>query len=415
MATRWLRIGGGVLATVVLAAVVWWCLSSEAGLNRWLARSWARGLSHGSAEQVASDLRYIAALDEAGLDTLLDALGSSRTDVSEAAAQALHERLGVWRHWPHERSNQLAERLSKGLAERVGGWPATAQRVAADIALQLLDWPVDTQRGARPALMVHCECILRSVPALSAPAPSDAAVQRARERREAKEAGSQPGLLTPPSDSVDVADRPQPAPAEVPDLAAGLVIQPALTQRSDTSPGHSREDSPIPWPTDTDGSLQGFEAGADGTAATTSVDATTSDVTTSDAATKALQEKLSKQNDLDLIHALGSTDPNTAMQAWKELRRRGFREYEFKLASKFISPDPAQRRQVAHLVHGLPSGAARWLIWLSEDPDRSVRQAAVSLMLTARDPLVEQRLRKMEVTDGDESICELIREWRERR
>ena len=103
------------------------------------------------------------------------------------------------------------------------------------------------------------------------------------------------------------------------------------------------------------------------------------------------------------------------MGAWKELEKRGFRAYDFKLALKLIDPDPAQRRQVVHLVHGLSSGAGRWLIWLSEDPDRSVRQEAVSLMVTAQDPLVQRRLLTMEVTDGDASICERIREWRERR
>jgi hypothetical protein len=55
------------------------------------------------------------------------------------------------------------------------------------------------------------------------------------------------------------------------------------------------------------------------------------------------------------------------------------------------------------------------LVWLSFDPDRSVRQAAVALMVISEDPRIKQRLLKMEVTDADSVICERIRVWRERR
>ena len=276
MTTRWLRIGRGVMATGVLAAAVWWCLSSEVGLRRWLARSWARRLPHNSAEQVSRDLRYIAALDEAGLDAMLDAIGSSRTTVSEVAVQALRERLEVWRQWPHERSNQLAGQLARGLAERVGGWPEGSQRVAADIALQLLDWPTDTQRGSRSQLLADCERILRSVPAVSAADRESPAKPSEPLRLGANKPASQPGRLARSSSSADDAKVEFAEPAQLPDLEAGLAIQTAETRQPNAPAATSITDitdiADIAEPSqiDTGGSTSKPEAGLSFNASPTS-------------------------------------------------------------------------------------------------------------------------------------------------
>ncbi len=439
LATRWLRLGVGLIATAALTAVVWWSLGPEAGLGRWLARSWARGLQHESSARVASDLRYIAALDAAGLDTLLDALGSTRSVVAESAAQALHDRMKVWRQWPAERSGPLAEQLARGLTERIGGWPASSQRVAADVALQLLDWPIADERSVDSTLLVDCERILRIVPLGSAATPTTSvtgndAAQSPRSQsppvsETGFEAGQKPGLLIPAPVAGEMPSAPMMEANPMRDQIAGLTNQPTQTrQQSGDSTAGLDANSPF---------RQGTKFGdVDRESAARSVDTTEASreeeqtglaPALPDSASPATgktppgdssnetRAQLAKRSELDLIFDRGGDDEDLRDAAEAELRRRGFRDYDFKLADKLISADPAERRQVAHLVHGLTSGASRWLVWLSFDPDRSVRQAAVALMVISEDPRIKQRLLKMEVTDADSVICERIRVWRERR
>lgn len=430
MANRWLRIGGGFITTVALSALVWWGLGPEAGLDRWLAKSWARGLEQASSERIASDLRCIAALDAAGLDTLLEALGSSRKFVAETAAQALHERLLVWRQWPAERSGPLAAQLARGLAERIGGWPATSQRVAADVALQLLDWPIADEQRSGTNLLVDCERILRTVPlGTAATAGTTAAGRGVPPSSPESEAGHKPGLLLPAPEAEAVPAGQVRESNPLPDLNVGLTLQSAGTRPS-SDDAMTGPDSSSLFPPAMVSADEAREAGVGSDEPTaefggeepTGPLSQRPDSSASAAREMALNDRsserplqLAKRTDLDLIFEWGSGDPTLQEAAEAELRRRGFRDYDFKLADKLISPDPADRRQVAHLVPGLTSGAGRWLIWLSYDRDRSVRQAAVALMITSRDPQVQQRLLQMEVTDADSLICERIRAWRERR
>jgi hypothetical protein len=439
LATRWLRLGVGLIATAALTAVVWWALGPEAGLGRWLARSWARGLQHESSARVASDLRYIAALDAAGLDTLLDALGSTRSVVAESAAQALHDRMKVWRQWPAERSGPLAEQLARGLTERIGGWPASSQRVAADVALQLLDWPMADERSVDSTLLVDCERILRIVPLSSAATlgtsvtGNDAAQSRRSQSPPVSEsgieAGQKPGLLIPAPVAGEMPSAPKMEANPMRDQSAGLTFQPTQTrqQSGDSTAGRDANSSVWRGAKLGDAGRESAAGSVDPTEASREEEQTglalvppesaspdTGNMPPGDASKEA-RAWLAKRSELDLIFDRGGDNEDLRDAAEAELRRRGFRDYDFKLADKLISADPAERRQIAHLVHGLESGASRWLVWLSFDPDRSVRQAAVALMVISEDPRIKQRLLKMEVTDADSVICERIRVWRERR
>lgn len=422
------------MATGALAVAVWWGLGPEAGLSRWLARSWARGLEHQSSERIASDMRYIAALDTAGLDTLLDAMGSTRSVVAESAAQALQERLIVWRQWPAERSGPLAKQLARKLAERIGGWPATSQRVAADVALELLDWPIADVQISDATLLVDCERILRIVPLGSTVTSVPSALfDGVAPSNRGTETGQQPGLLSPAPGTAPKDQRLETEP--IPEVvSAGQAIQPALTEQSSEDAAVSHDlNPPLLAGSPSDHTAGGSATGSDRRADDSDLDERTGLASTrpntslfsaekmavenpaTDGPSRDLRDTLAKRSELDLIYDWGGSDEDLSVAAKAELRRRGFRNYEFRLAEKLISPDPTERRQVAHLVQGLTSGASRWLIWLSQDPDRSVRQAAVAIMFTAQDPQIQQRLLKMEVTDEDSVICERIRVWRERR
>ncbi len=142
-------------------------------------------------------------------------------------------------------------------------------------------------------------------------------------------------------------------------------------------------------------------------------DAPSSVETRSESSAEARWGNLETRSDLDLIRSLDGDDPELARQVLANLGQRGFRRTDLALAHQLASPDVATRRQLVETVGRLPAGASRWLIWLSQDPDPTVRQAAVSLMVTAQDPAVQRRLLAMENAEVDQAVREQLRHWRE--
>ena len=124
---------------------------------------------------------------------------------------------------------------------------------------------------------------------------------------------------------------------------------------------------------------------------------------------------LETRSDLDLIRSLDGHDLELSRQVMAILGQRGFRRTDLALAYQLASPDVATRRQLVETVGRLPAGAGRWLIWLSQDPDPTVRQATVSLMVTAQDPAVQRRLLAMENAEVDQDVRDQLRRWREAR
>ncbi len=156
----WLAVGTTTLLIAVTAIVTG--RIPGCGPNDWLAAYLGGHLTSVPDELVAAEMRQIAALDEVGLYMLLDALGSSRPSVADAAAATLHEQLDEWEKLPRERSSQPVARVASELARRVDSWPDPARCVAADLALRILDWPIDNRQVPRATLIADCEYVMRT-------------------------------------------------------------------------------------------------------------------------------------------------------------------------------------------------------------------------------------------------------------
>jgi hypothetical protein len=117
--------------------------------------------------------------------------------------------------------------------------------------------------------------------------------------------------------------------------------------------------------------------------------------------------------DLALFSYLDGRDTQRTTRAEDLLKRRGYGTSDLTLARTLVGPDVAARRRLVDTVAQLPHAAGRWLVWLSRDRDASVREAAVSLMVTAQDPRVQRRLLEMETEESDEHIQDQLRRWRE--
>ena len=301
---------------------------------------------------------------------------------------------------------------------------------AADLALRILDWPIDNRQVLRATLIADCEHVLRvqqgrSVSAAGVVAnvqhsPAEGTVSQEALRvapsptRASWATSSLPGGDLPiaeielPSSPTSLATVPTPHPAQKGEPALLPTPTPVPTQEPGPAAESSSDEARLaetPTPTDTTPTdLRSWNSPPDEPASVRPLSGTTSNDSAVD---------LETLSDLDLIRSLAAHDSELTRQAEAALQRRGFRKMDLALAHQLASPDVAKRQQLAESVGRLPAGAGRWLIWLSQDPDSAVRKAAVSLMVTAQDPSVQQRLRIMENAEADEEVREQLQRWRE--
>jgi hypothetical protein len=108
---------------------------------------------------------------------------------------------------------------------------------------------------------------------------------------------------------------------------------------------------------------------------------------------------------LELMRRLRSDDSDQRAEARRSLVRRGFSEVDLELARRLLSPDAETRVQLAREVQRLSSvDAARWLMWLAQDPDTEVRLAAISTLATTGDPSLLERVEALARNDRDPQI-----------
>ncbi|MHB8972423.1 MAG: hypothetical protein ACYC3X_20935 [Pirellulaceae bacterium] len=434
MTKRSKRIWLTALTSVVLIAVTAVIVVRIPGYGPkdWLAVYLGEHLKSVPDDLVAAEMRQIATLDEVGLSILLDGLGSPRPSVAEAAAAILHEQLDGWTKLPRERSSRPVAIIARGLARRIDDWPVAARSAAADLALRILDWPIDNRQVLCATLIADCEHVLRvqqgrtvsaaGVVANVQHSPAEGTVSQEVLRvapsptRASWATSSLPGgdlpiaeiELSPSPTSLATVPTPHPARKGEPALLPTPTPTPTPTPEPGPAVGSSSDEARLPetpTPTDTTPTdLRSWNSPPDEPASVRPLSGTTSNDSAVD---------LETLSDLDLIRSLAARDSELTRQAEAALQRRGFRKMDLALAHQLASPDVAKCQQLAESVGRLPAGAGRWLIWLSQDPDSAVRKAAVSLMVTAQDPSVQQRLRIMENAEADEEVREQLQRWRE--
>ena len=150
---------------------------------RVLARRYREQLAALPDAEVASQLRRIVDLGDAGLPLLAAALGSPREAVRTAARGLLIEEADRWELLsPSVAATKLAI-LAKALAQSAEHFDAANKRLAADMAPRILNWPHsggddsgDDDAG-RVAVMADCEAVLAATAAPHT-APLAATVRR---------------------------------------------------------------------------------------------------------------------------------------------------------------------------------------------------------------------------------------------
>ncbi len=296
--------------------------------------------------------------------------------------------------------------------------------MAADLARRILRWPLHSKNVSRVDVTVACEKILRSyAEAASVPALPTPVAEQAAERSSvatsytgtdetnpqgelniplAGEAGG--GLPIeavkippfPPSLAGPAVPRPlsDGEPALLPPTGKGLpyVMFPE-NEHPSQDPLPPEPLSPVPHQLDPE-LRRGHDA--------KQLSATSA---------PRVEDELERLPDLDLIRRLSDPRSWMACAVEDQLRDRGFRDADIRLARVLASPDPQDRRQLIRSLDRLSKSPSRWLLWLSSDPDPSVRRQAVSLMATSQDPRLQRRLREMLIEELDTGVREALLQW----
>lgn len=174
-----------LLACAVAASGIWWRHLPWRGRAKSPAQTLAR-LATTPDDRLAEQLRIETTRDDAASQSLLvHALANDRPALRHAARDILAERLDRWRLMPAPDSTPRVTRLATELGQTIERFPEDSRPLAADLATQLLLWPIDESTSGQEQgdrLVADCVKILRSAGATRALADPRTNVTRQPDR-----------------------------------------------------------------------------------------------------------------------------------------------------------------------------------------------------------------------------------------
>ena len=118
--------------------------------------------------------------DELGVAILVEALGSPRQRIAQAARQTLQERIDHWSSLPGPVGSPKLALLAGELADRTGDLGPAGRHDAVPLAVQILEGPLDADAVDAVAVIGCCERVLRAAQADAASVVTDALAKRAK-------------------------------------------------------------------------------------------------------------------------------------------------------------------------------------------------------------------------------------------
>ena len=419
-----------ILAASLLAAVI----ALRSWHERLLADDLRRQMYTATDAELAGVLAKTTTLENHGLPLVAEALGSFRPSLAFAAHDYLTEHIArVEALAPSERPQHLSK-LATALADRVRDFGPTARHWSADMADDILRLAPRDATEDREKLLASCETLVRAAAETSGEptlvrrgAKSKAIAENTRqppvdEARAAKfdadwvakqllrnDALLDGGLPLPSVDVPALPTEPQPPIANSAEPAAEdgrrpkRFEQPDDAEPLDDGPERLRRD-PAAAPVRSQPQLN----------APLQVGAETLEPPVGSANTTPTE--LANIETREILRLWHNSDGIEDERLENELRQRGFTNRDMRLAEKFTDNDPAVRRKLAELLPRISRvRSARWLWWLAEDEDASVRIAAISMLATSNDPTVRSRLRELADRESNSRVAGHLRKILEQR
>lgn len=390
-----------VIFTGAIVAAGWWLR------DWWMPQEavWRQAVASAPATEAADVMRRAAAAGAEGMPALVDALSVSDEKTATTAVWVLLDELDRWERRPASVHQEAVARLATELAKRQAQLSPAAHQRAGRIARRILCWPFQGSQHARLEVVKQCQAVLSS-PSSS---PAD----------------SQPASNTalPPIVGIPVDFRPEPV------RAVPLAPMPLEAEANPAIVHAISHPTPIPSQQDTGSTLanrplaiQSKSAPATPAIHTASFDAPASGNSRS-AAPLALPGPLAARNDSVakapgvssdvLMRRVATGSPQEAAEARNELAGRGMGARQLELLDRLRDPNPSVRRELAQSLpaeRGIDVSA--WLLILADDPSGDVRLAALSLLATAGNPDLRERVLQRSATDADSRVRRLAQQLR---
>ena len=108
-----------------------------------------RQLETAPDQSVEALLEHMPAADDLGMAILVEALGSPRQRIAQAARQSLRERIDQWQSLPGPAGSPKLALLAGELADRTGDLGPAGRHDAVPLAVQILEGPLDADAVGR--------------------------------------------------------------------------------------------------------------------------------------------------------------------------------------------------------------------------------------------------------------------------
>jgi len=114
-------------------------------------------------EQVPQHLQEMASFGDESIAVLVESMGSDREVVAISATRVLRDKLASWRMLPPSESSSKVALLAHLLVINLDQIEPNRQTASADLATEILIWPVDQTSVDKDQIIADCEQILRIV------------------------------------------------------------------------------------------------------------------------------------------------------------------------------------------------------------------------------------------------------------
>lgn len=381
--------------------------------------------------EVPAAMERAAASDKIGLPLLAAALSSNRAVVVHEAQRLLDERMEQIKVQPPQQAARALDQLAAGLSANIENFGPSARTTARTIAEQLLQWPIQSSEQGRIDLVAHCERILRGGDA-GASSPGPEAVSLGDAPFAAGPAGGSQSndqgraFYTPsmersvaqyavaPGGNVPYQSLPMPSMPTLPAPTAGDGGPRPLDAPNNAEPLQPQRHPHLLPPQPPTSPVAESRPSAERSVYTVNP---LPQPQLADSAPSSARPPLAPESatTLQLVKTLPQVATTELPALEQELLRRGFTPADFQLVARFNSPNLSDRLSLVPLVANAPTPwALQWLIWLSYDNSSAVRYEAISMLSTARDPAIVQRMDEATRTEPNPEISRLAESYLQR-
>jgi hypothetical protein len=381
--------------------------------TRIMATYWQQQLDAAPDDGVEIVIRQIAELNKMGIPILVEALGSERECVAQAAKQELFVQLGQWRLLPVAEYVSRMMGLIDILAGEVDHFSPAAKRDAGDLAAGILlrlsrSEGVDANKllAASAKVMragINTKVDADQLKAIKIAPPGLLALDDTANAGDISFSESSKSAKQPSDDQIPLIDEStgkfvsslaQSNEGESP-TADSLANQPWLLgqqevlQQATRIPDNAEKAAREKRPADSSGVRQMSHSASGGTG-------------------RRLPSSFAGEDIVELLKELNSEDDARAVAVEAELVRRGFSAMQLNLARKMFDADPAVRKRLIQELPGLQGvDSVPWLLELCRDTDAAVRLAAITFLATSSDPAVLDEVEQIGQRDVDSSVRQI--------